>query len=75
MYFALTGTPLGDPIEVGALGHAMRGKEGIVIPKNSTIDLISVKSHLGHTEGAAGLSGALLAIHCLDQRRQPAVRT
>ena len=72
---ALIGTPLGDPIEVGALGHALRGEEGINQSSEKTIDLVSVKSHFGHTEGAAGLTGALLAIHCLDQHRRPAVRT
>lgn len=45
-----TGTPLGDPIEVGALGQALARSE------NSAI-LGSVKACYGHTEGAAGLTG------------------
>lgn len=45
-----TGTPLGDPIEVGALGQAMKGTGG-----NTALG--SVKACYGHTEGAAGLTG------------------
>ena len=45
-----TGTPLGDPIEVGALGQALARSGGNAI-------LGSVKSVYGHTEGAAGLTG------------------
>lgn len=71
---ARTGTPLGDPIEVGALGHALSGEKGIDEIGNRAIDLVSVKSHFGHTEGAAGLSGALFAMHVLYQHRKPAVR-
>ena len=51
-----TGTPLGDPIEVGALGQALRGSGG-----QAQLALGSVKSCYGHTEGAAGLTGLLLA--------------
>lgn len=45
-----TGTPLGDPIEVGALGNALGRSSGNVV-------LGSVKASYGHTEGAAGLTG------------------
>lgn len=53
----LTGTPLGDPIEVGALGQALAAGPGL--PRCTAVG--SVKSVFGHTEGAAGLSGLLLA--------------
>ena len=44
-----TGTPLGDPIEVGALGH------GFGVPgAEASLTLVSNKSCFGHTEGAAG---------------------
>ena len=69
-----TGTPLGDPIEVGALGHALSGEEGIDEIGNRAVDLASVKSNFGHTEGAAGLSGALFAMHVLNQHQKPTVR-
>jgi acyl transferase domain-containing protein len=55
-----TGTIVGDPIEVAALGQAYR------FSKDSKCYLGSVKSNLGHTDAAAGVSGfikAMLAIH------------
>ncbi|KAK9803914.1 hypothetical protein WJX72_004698 [[Myrmecia] bisecta] len=58
-----TGTPLGDPIEVGALGQALARKGGAVTPGGLT--LLSNKSCYGHTEGAAGLTGLLLAAMAL----------
>jgi Beta-ketoacyl synthase, C-terminal domain len=69
-----TGTPLGDPIEVGALGQALGGGGRKQQPggrsgdgeKGHRVALASVKSCYGHTEGAAGLTGALLAVQCLQ---------
>ena len=49
-----TGTPLGDPIEVGALGQGLQHAAG----DSGTILILSNKSCYGHTEGTAGLSGA-----------------
>lgn len=46
-----TGTPLGDPIEVGALSQALKGAA-------TDTALASAKACFGHTEGAAGLTGA-----------------
>ena len=48
-----TGTPLGDPIEVGALGQglAQPGSTGEQPP----LKLLSNKSCYGHTEGTAGM--------------------
>ena len=64
-----TGTPLGDPIEVGALGQAARGSQqsssgSVAAP----LVLGSVKSCYGHTEGAAGLTGLLLAAQAAGQQ-------
>jgi Beta-ketoacyl synthase, C-terminal domain len=56
-----TGTPLGDPIEIGALGEALGSSKG-----TSHLAIGAVKSCYGHTEGAAGLTGALLAISLLN---------
>lgn len=74
-YVALhgTGTPLGDPIEVNALGQALHhnhhkdnhSRSFDPATKRSRLALGSVKSCLGHTEGAAGLTGAFLAIRGL----------
>ncbi len=57
-----TGTPLGDPIEVNALQKAYSAGESMA--------LLSSKSCIGHSEGAAGLAGLLLAIDSLHNRRQ-----
>lgn len=44
-----TGTPLGDPIEVGALG------QGFGSASRAPLTVLSNKSNFGHTEGAAGV--------------------
>ncbi|MFD5141734.1 beta-ketoacyl synthase N-terminal-like domain-containing protein [Streptomyces sp. NPDC058401] len=57
-----TGTPLGDPIEAAALGAALGGARA----SGSALRIGSVKSNLGHLEGAAGLAGlakCVLALH------------
>ena len=72
-YLALhgTGTPLGDPIEVNALGQAFRQPRGS--SSRTPLVLGSVKSCFGHTEGAAGLTGALLAVQAIHHRDAPAI--
>lgn len=58
-----TGTPAGDPLETRAIG-SMVGK------KRSSADSLvvgSVKSNLGHLEGAAGLAGLVKAIYVLEK--------
>ena len=56
---ASAGTPLGDPIEVGALGAALSCQDQT---SPHAVAMASVKSCYGHTEGAAGLTGALMAL-------------
>ncbi len=51
-----TGTPLGDPIEVSALGQALNARGRA----RSQVAIAAVKSCYGHTEGAAGLTGDTL---------------
>lgn len=51
-----TGTPLGDPIETGALGQALSARGA---PSQPAVAIAAVKSCYGHTEGAAGLTGLL----------------
>jgi acyl transferase domain-containing protein len=66
-----SGTPLGDPIEVNALGQALRS--AVPSPMRPPLLLGSVKSCYGHTEGAAGVTGVFLAIQPLQTRCHPAV--
>lgn len=51
-----TGTTLGDPIEVSALGAALLRQQGLY---QETLAMGSVKACFGHTEGAAGVTGWL----------------
>ncbi len=47
-----TGTELGDPIEVGAITE-------VFAPRKSPLLLGSVKTNIGHLEGAAGIAGLI----------------
>ena len=53
-----TGTPLGDPIEVNALGTALGSGKGNSRSRGQ-VAIGAVKSCYGHTEGTAGLTGAI----------------
>lgn len=73
---ACAGTPLGDPIEVGALGQALSltdAPAGAAAPRRQALALGSAKACFGHTEGAAGLTGLLAALQPLAQGLRPAV--
>lgn len=59
-----TGTPLGDPIEIGAL-QAVYGQAGRTLPVGS------IKTNIGHTESAAGLAGIAKAILALQKASIP----
>ncbi len=57
-----TGTRTGDPVELGALGAALLGRRGTDRP----LRVGSVKTQIGHTEGAAGIAGLIklaLSLH------------
>ena len=62
-----TGTSLGDPIEVGALG-AVFG-EGRAASRPLLIG--SVKTNVGHLEAAAGLTGLLKVVLSIQRREIP----
>ena len=53
-----TGTSLGDPIEVGAIG-AVFGKTH---SQEHPIIIGSAKSNIGHSEGAAGIAGLMKVV-------------
>ncbi|WP_170068074.1 type I polyketide synthase [Lentzea guizhouensis] len=55
-----TGTPVGDPIEANALGVALGSA------RSAPLRVGSVKTNIGHLEGAAGVAGLLkvvLSVH------------
>ncbi|MFE7799653.1 SDR family NAD(P)-dependent oxidoreductase [Nocardia sp. NPDC057440] len=60
-----TGTPLGDPIEAAALAE--------VYGEHRTMPLLigSVKTNIGHTEGAAGVAGVIKAVLMVQHAEIP----
>ncbi|HBL29308.1 MAG TPA: hypothetical protein DD490_20955, partial [Acidobacteria bacterium] len=69
-----TGTPLGDPIEVGGLTEAFRRlyrAAGKSWPQTPHCGLGSVKSNVGHLEAAAGLAGVIKILLALRHRQLP----
>ncbi|WP_185909372.1 SDR family NAD(P)-dependent oxidoreductase [Streptomyces sp. WAC01280] len=63
-----TGTPVGDPIEAAALGAAL----GTGRPAGQPLLVGSVKTNIGHLEGAAGIAGFIKAVLALRGRALPA---
>ena len=63
-----TGTQLGDPIEVRALAAALAPGRSAERP----VVIGSVKSNIGHLEGAAGVAGLIKAALAVEQGRIPA---
>jgi len=60
-----TGTPLGDPIEVGALAAVLGGK------RETPCFLGSVKSNIGHLEAAAGIASVIKMVLALRHSKIP----
>ena len=58
-----TGTPAGDPLETRAIGSMVGRRRSAAYP----LVVGSVKSNLGHLEGAAGLAGIIKAIYILEK--------
>jgi amino acid adenylation domain-containing protein len=62
-----TGTPLGDPIELAALGAVLgEGRDA-----GRKCALGSVKTNIGHLEAAAGVAGLIKAALALSHRKIP----
>ncbi|WP_299529237.1 type I polyketide synthase, partial [uncultured Streptomyces sp.] len=60
-----TGTPVGDPIEAAALGAVLgAGREG-----GHPLLVGSVKTNVGHLEGAAGITGLVKTVLAISRRR------
>ncbi|KAI9368681.1 hypothetical protein BJX61DRAFT_546289 [Aspergillus egyptiacus] len=57
-----TGTPVGDPIELSAIG----GSFGALRSHDNPLIVGSVKTNIGHTEGAAGLAGVIKTVLALE---------
>jgi acyl transferase domain-containing protein/NADP-dependent 3-hydroxy acid dehydrogenase YdfG len=66
-----TGTPLGDPIEVEALGEVYASGRGDDAP----LMIGSVKPSIGHTESAAGTAGLIKLILALRHGEIPPQRS
>ncbi len=69
-----TGTPLGDPIEISGLTEAFRRlyrSAGKSLPPQRHCGLGSVKSNVGHLEGAAGLAGLIKILLSMSHRQIP----
>ena len=62
-----TGTPLGDPIEVEALAEVI----GQPRPDGNVCVLGSVKTNVGHLEGAAGIAGLIKVVLALQNQAIP----
>lgn len=62
-----TGTSLGDPIEVQALGAVLCAGR----PKDNPLIIGSVKTNIGHLEASAGVAGFIKAVLCLQHREIP----
>ncbi len=62
-----TGTSLGDPIELEALRNVIGAPRG----DSSRCFVGSVKTNLGHLEGAAGVAGLMKAVLTLSHGRIP----
>jgi acyl transferase domain-containing protein/acyl carrier protein len=62
-----TGTQLGDPLEVHALGAVFGDRD-----RKRPLAIGSVKTNLGHLESAAGIAGVIKTVLSLQHRTIPA---
>ena len=66
-----TGTALGDPIEVAALG-AVFGTQQAIGARKQPLVLGALKTNIGHAEAASGIAGLIKAILAIQHREIPA---
>ncbi|NEP72547.1 MAG: SDR family NAD(P)-dependent oxidoreductase [Okeania sp. SIO2G4] len=62
-----TGTPLGDPIEIAALTGAFQSESS----QKGYCAIGSVKSNIGHLDGAAGITGFIKTVMALKHKVLP----
>jgi acyl transferase domain-containing protein len=62
-----TGTPLGDPIEVSALGTVL----GTVASRSQPLMIGSVKTNIGHLEAAAGIASLIKVVLAIQHQEIP----
>ncbi|HLX08765.1 MAG TPA: type I polyketide synthase [Thermoanaerobaculia bacterium] len=62
-----TGTTMGDLIELSALGAVLCAER----PGDRPCQVGSIKTNIGHTEGASGIAGLIKLALCLEHRRIP----
>lgn len=63
-----TGTSLGDPIELEALANTY----GKTRDKSNPLYVGSIKTNIGHTEGASGVAGIIKSVLALKNEKIPA---
>jgi acyl transferase domain-containing protein len=59
-----TGTPAGDPIEASALSKVFSPGR----PQDRPLHVGSIKTNIGHLEGASGLAGVIKAVLMLENK-------
>ena len=59
-----TGTQAGDPIEIGAISQVF----GPGRPPDKPVRIGSIKTNVGHLEGASGVAGVIKAVLMLENR-------
>ena len=63
-----TGTPLGDPIEIGALSRVLSLRTKDTTDSVSSTLLLACKTCVGHTESAAGITGLIMTLSTVERK-------
>lgn len=66
-----TGTPIGDPLEVHAVANAMNQNRS---PDEHPLLIGAVKTNIGHSEAASGLSAVIKAVLAVEKGIIPPTR-